>query len=107
MQGETAFLKSEQFWVKAHLALRVCLRDCAPVYFYISPTDLSGLLQVGLQVNYECARALQAVEDQLGTQAQPDLVSGGDCPPLPPRVSLSLSRHLGWEGWYMAVCLQG
>ena len=33
-----------------------------------------------------CKSFLQAVEDQLDAQAQPDLVSGGDCPPSPASV---------------------
>lgn len=39
---------------------------------------------------------MQAVEDQLGTRAQPDLVCGGDSPPLPPRVRAS--EKLVWDG---------
>lgn len=78
MQGATAFATSENFWVEAHMTLRAWSEGLCTCAFLSQPHRPLRAVVNWPPGNYECDRALQAVENQLGIQAQPDLISGGD-----------------------------
>lgn len=96
MQDDKAVLKPEKFWVKAHLALRVLpkgLRTC--VFLYESHRPLRAVVNWPPDRLCVC-KSFAGCGGSAGTRAQPDLVCGGDSPPLAPRVRAS--EKLVWDG---------